>query len=76
MADSFAKKQSIKNKALKQKEKDKKKADRKLNNNKGKGFDSMIVYVDENGHFTDTKPELKTETPVVRSTPRYFKKEN
>lgn len=76
MADSFSKKQSIKNKALKQKEKDKKKADRKLNNNKGKGFESMIVYVDENGHFTNTKPDPKPETPVVKSAPRYFKKEN
>ncbi|MEN9337103.1 MAG: hypothetical protein RLZZ500_2090 [Bacteroidota bacterium] len=76
MADSFSKKQSIKNKALKQKEKDKKKADRKLHNNKGKGFDSMIVYVDENGHFTSTKPEPKPEPTVVRTPSRYFKKEN
>lgn len=75
MADSFSKKQSIKNKALKQKEKDTKKADRKINNNKGKGFDSMIVYVDENGHFTNTKPEPKLVTPVVRSHKLFLKKE-
>jgi hypothetical protein len=60
MADSFSKKQQHKKKVLKQKEKDQKKADRKLHNNKGKGFDSMLIYVDENGHFTDTKP-LKIE---------------
>jgi hypothetical protein len=59
MADSFSKKQQHKKKVLKQKEKDQKKADRKLHNNKGKGFDSMLIYVDENGHFTDTKPEPK-----------------
>jgi|LauGreDrversion4_2_1035121.scaffolds.fasta_scaffold1494786_2 hypothetical protein len=75
MPDSFSKKQSIKNKALKQKEKDKKKADRKLNNNKGKGFESMLVYVDENGHFTTTKPEPKSELPIARNTARFVKKE-
>ena len=64
MADSFSKKQLHKKKILKQKEKDQKKADRKLHNNKGKGFDSMLIYVDENGHFTDTKP-LKIEDEKV-----------
>lgn len=64
MADSFSKKQQHKKKILKQKEKDQKKADRKLHNNKGKGFDSMLIYVDENGHFTDTKP-LKIEDEKV-----------
>ena len=64
MADSFSKKQQHKKKILKQKEKDQKKADLKLHNNKGKGFDSMLIYVDENGHFTDTKP-LKIEDKKV-----------
>ena len=64
MADSFSKKQQHKKKILKQKEKDQKKADRKLHNNKGKGFDSMLIYVDENGHFTDTKP-VKIEDEKV-----------
>lgn len=59
MADSFFKKEKNKKKVLKKKFKDQKKEDRKVNNNKGKGFDSMIAYVDENGHLTSTPPEIK-----------------
>lgn len=58
MADSFLKKENKKKKILKKKSKDQKKEDRKVNNNKGKGFESMIVYVDENGHLTNTPPEI------------------
>jgi cold shock CspA family protein len=41
----------------KQKEKDEKRAMRKANSSKGKGFDSMIAYVDHNGHLSDTPPD-------------------
>lgn len=57
MADSVQKKESIKKNALKQKEKAHKRQERKLSNNKGKGFDSMIAYVDHNGNLTSTPPE-------------------
>jgi len=57
MADSVQKKESIKKNALKQKEKAQKKQERKMSNNKGKGFDSMIAYVDQNGNLSDTPPE-------------------
>ena len=47
MADSFQKKESIKKNALRKKIKDQKKQERKLNNNKGKGLDSMIAPVED-----------------------------
>lgn len=61
MADSFFKKENKKKKTLIKKQKAQKKEERKTNNNKGKGFDSMIIYVDKNGHFTDVPPE-----PVIK----------
>src|SRR5690606_5368365 len=33
--------------------------DRKINNNKGKTLDDMIVYVDVNGNFTSVPPHLQ-----------------
>ncbi|MFP5438945.1 MAG: hypothetical protein ACLGH8_14265 [Bacteroidia bacterium] len=57
MADSFFKKENNKKKTLIKKHKAQKREDRKTSNNKGKGFESMIVYVDANGHFTNTPPE-------------------
>jgi cold shock CspA family protein len=46
-----------KNKLKKRKEKEEKKLERKTTSNKGKGFDSMIAYVDENGQLSDTPPD-------------------
>ena len=62
MADSFSKKEQIKKRALKKKVKGSKKEDRKVNNNKGKSFESMLVYVDRNGNFTDTPPIIVPPT--------------
>ena len=39
------------------KEKEEKRLERKSTSNKGKGFDAMIAYVDENGHLSPTPPE-------------------
>ena len=41
----------------KKKQKEEKREARKANSNKGKGLDSMIVYVDENGHLSSTPPD-------------------
>jgi len=57
MPDSFTKKENIKKNVTRKKQKDLKKQERKLNNNKGKGLDSMIAYVDENGNLSATPPE-------------------
>lgn len=59
MADSFFKKENNKKKALLKKQKTQKRMERKKSNNKGKGFESMIIYVDQEGHFTSVAPEKK-----------------
>lgn len=59
MADSQSKKDQQKKKLQKQKEKALKKEDKKLNNNKGKSLEDMIVYVDVYGRFTDVPPHLQ-----------------
>ncbi|WP_292010434.1 cold shock domain-containing protein [Chryseobacterium sp.] len=61
MADSFSKKENFKKKIQKQKEKALKREERKTNNNKGKGLDDMLVYVDEFGRLTSTPPESRQE---------------
>ncbi|WP_159800751.1 hypothetical protein [Flavobacterium sp. MK4S-17] len=57
MAESFQKKESIKKNALRKKIKDQKKQERKLNNNKGKGLDSMIAAVDDINAFSTAPAE-------------------
>ncbi|MBT2622681.1 MULTISPECIES: cold shock domain-containing protein [Chryseobacterium] len=57
MADSFSKKENFKKKIQKQKEKALRREDRKTNNNKGKGLDEMLTYVDSYGRLTSTPPE-------------------
>lgn len=39
------------------KDKEQRREERKANSNKGKGFDSMIAYVDEFGRLTSTPPD-------------------
>ncbi|MGQ2983027.1 hypothetical protein [Flavobacterium sp.] len=57
MPDSFHKKENNKKNATRKKQKDLKKQERKLTNNKGKGLDSMMAYVDEYGNLSSTPPE-------------------
>ena len=64
MADSFSKKENRKKKAKKQKERAQRREERKLNNNKGKGFEAMIAYVDQNGNLTDTPPDPKEQPKI------------
>jgi hypothetical protein len=68
MGDSFFKKEQNKKRALVKKQKAQKRQDRKVNNNKGKGFESMLAYVDENGQLTTTPPEIKK--PVDENVPQ------
>lgn len=64
MADSFSKKENFKKKIQKQKEKALRREDRKTNNNKGKGLDEMLTYVDSYGRLTSTPPEEKHEINI------------
>lgn len=64
MADTYSKKENNKKKAQKLKEKAMRREERKLNNNKGKSLDDMIVYVDANGQFTEEKPTIDDKIEV------------
>lgn len=55
--ETFGKKEKENKKAKKRKDKEQKKEERKMNNNKGKGLDMMMAYVDEHGNITDTPPD-------------------
>lgn len=55
--ETYSKKEKEKKKQLKRKEKDEKREERKANSKKGKSFEDMIAYVDENGQLTDTPPD-------------------
>lgn len=59
MGDSFFKKENQKKKVKKRQDKVLKREDRKVNNNKGKTLEEMIIYVDVNGNFTETPPHLQ-----------------
>ena len=54
--ESFNKKEVKKNKEKKRKEKERKRLARK-ENEKGRGLEDMIAYVDENGRISSTPPE-------------------
>ncbi|QDP86285.1 cold shock domain-containing protein [Chryseobacterium sp. SNU WT5] len=68
MADSFSKKENFKKKLQKQKEKAMRREERKESNDKGKGLDDMIMYVDANGQFTSTPPNRSDDEGVDLST--------
>jgi cold shock CspA family protein len=55
---TFSKREKEEKKKKKRIEKEEKRLQRKANSNKGKGFDSMIAYVDEMGRFSSTPPDL------------------
>jgi cold shock CspA family protein len=57
MADSYNKKARQQKRAKKRQDKLERREERKTHNNKGKSTDDMIVYLDENGNFTDVPPE-------------------
>ncbi len=57
--ETFSKKEREKKKRLKQQDKDMKREARKANNDKGKGLDSMMAFIDENGNLTSTPPDPK-----------------
>ena len=54
--NAFIKKQKEQQRRKKRKEKEERKEERKKNNAKGGSLQDMIVYVDENGQFTNEPP--------------------
>ena len=57
--DFFNKEEKEKQRLKKKKEKEEKREERKAKSAKGKGFDSMLAYVDENGNISSTPPDPK-----------------
>jgi cold shock CspA family protein len=55
--ETYSKKENEKKKIQKRKEKQERKEERKANSNKGKSFEDMLAYVDENGQLTSTPPD-------------------
>lgn len=71
------KKEKEKKKLKKKQEKELKKKERKANSEKGKSFEDMLAYVDEDGNLTTTPPdpsrkkkEIKTEDIQLGATKR------
>ena len=73
--ETFRKKEQNKKREQKKKEKEQKKEHRLTNSNKGKSFEDMLAYVDENGNITTQKPlearksNVKLEEIMI-STPK------
>ncbi len=55
--DTFSKKEQDKKRQQKKKEKEERKAERQANSDKGKSFEEMLAYVDENGNLSSTPPD-------------------
>ncbi|HEY0897268.1 MAG TPA: cold shock domain-containing protein [Sphingobacteriaceae bacterium] len=55
--ETFSKKEKEKKRLKKQQDKREKAEERKSNNDKGKGLDEMMAYVDENGNISSTPPD-------------------
>jgi cold shock CspA family protein len=55
--ETMGKKEREQKKKKKAKEKAERKSEREANNSKGKSLDDMMVYLDENGNFSNTPPD-------------------
>ncbi len=64
--ETFNKKEKEKKRLKKKQDKEQKKEDRKANSDKGKSFDDMMAYVDENGNITSTPPDPTKKKTVVK----------
>ena len=62
--ETFGKKEKEKNKKKKRQDKELKKQERKANNSKGSGLDSMMAYLDENGNIVDAPVDLSARKKV------------
>lgn len=64
----MSKKEKEKKRKKSKQEKAEKRAERKLNNNKGKGLDAMTAYVDEFGNLSSTPPDPKKKVEIDPET--------
>lgn len=64
MAETFSKKENREKRAKKKQEKAQRIEERRSNNDRGKGLDEMMAYVDENGNLTTVRP-LTSKRPEI-----------
>lgn len=57
--ETYNKREKQKKKIKARIEKEEKMQERRENNNKGKGLEDMLAYVDENGNLSSTPPSYK-----------------
>ena len=65
--ETFNKKEKEKKRLKKKQEKQLRKEERRANSNKGGDLDSMLAYVDENGHITDTPPDTTKKKKEIKA---------
>jgi cold shock CspA family protein len=65
-SDTFNKREKEKKRVQKQKDKEQRKEERKTNK-VSKSFEDMIAYVDENGNFSSTPPDLSRKKVIKES---------
>jgi len=63
--ETFNKKEKEKKRLKKQQDKQQKKEERKSGSDKGKSFEDMIAYVDENGNLTSTPPDPTKKKKII-----------
>ncbi|HEX8462969.1 MAG TPA: cold shock domain-containing protein [Segetibacter sp.] len=61
---TFSKKEKEKSRIARRVEKEEKKEERKANSNKGKGLESMLAYIDENGNISATPPDASRRIEI------------
>ena len=66
--ETMSKKEKEKKRKKTKRDKEEKRAERKLNNNKGKGLEDMIAYVDDDGNITSTPPDPKKKKEINPDT--------
>lgn len=66
--ETMGKKEKEKKKQKNRQDKEEKKQERKANNNKGKGLDAMMAYVDEYGNLTATPPDPRRKLVINHET--------
>ncbi len=67
MAETYVKKEFRNKKLQKRREKERRREERKLNNDKGKPFKEMFMYVDEFGRLVETPPSEEDQIEIELS---------
>jgi cold shock CspA family protein len=64
MAGTWNKRERENRKQQERKQKEERRQERKENNNKGKGLDNMMAYIDENGNISSIPPDPRKKITI------------